>query len=110
MTSIDKLFFITNLLFNLCDKIEDENFDLTEEQADNIVNYSKDIRQDLQRLKKLEKAIEIIKEKQINIVMFCMFHRSLSDYNDWLDRTNHQNKFKLNQEEFDLLNKVFKNE
>jgi len=57
MNTIDKLSYITNLLFN---KIEDTEIDLSEEEADNIVNYSKDIRKELRRTKKLERIETII--------------------------------------------------
>ena len=55
MTSIDKLSYITNLFFN---KIEDTKIDLSEEECDNIVNFSKDIRKNLRRLDKIETIIE----------------------------------------------------
>lgn len=55
MNTIDKLSYITNLLFN---KIEDTEIDLTEEECDNIVNFSKDIRKELRRLEKLKSEIQ----------------------------------------------------
>ena len=55
MTNIDKLSYITNLLFN---KIEDTEIDLTEEECDNIVNFSKDIRKGLRKSEKLESEIQ----------------------------------------------------
>ena len=59
MTNIDKLSYLTNLLFS---KIEDTEIDLSEEECDNIVNFSKDIRKDLRRLEELEKVVERLKE------------------------------------------------
>jgi len=59
MNTIDKLSYITNLLFN---KIEDTEIDLSEEECDNIVNYSKDIRKELKKYEELK--IFIYKEKE----------------------------------------------
>jgi len=58
MTSIGKLLLIIDVLFDLYDKIEDKKFNLKEEQADILLNYSKEIRKDLERLKKLESEIQ----------------------------------------------------
>lgn len=64
MNTIDKLSYITNLLFN---KIEDTEIDLSEEECDNIVNYSKDIRKELRRSEKLEKVVEMLKKEDLII-------------------------------------------
>lgn len=57
MNTIDKFSYIISLLFS---KIEDTEIDLSEEECDNIVNYSKDIRKELRRSKKLERIETII--------------------------------------------------
>lgn len=91
MNTIDKLCYIENLLFN---KIEDTEIDLSEEECDNIANYSKDIRKELRQLEKSEKAVEIIKNHK------ALNHIILMGVNDYINE----------REEFDLLKEVFENE
>lgn len=59
MNTIDKLSYITNLLFS---KIDDNEIDLSKEEFVNIVNFSKDIKKDLRRLEKLKNIIKEIEE------------------------------------------------
>ena len=47
METKDKLMYIVNFLYSILEKEELSNYDMTEEEADNIVNYTKDIREAL---------------------------------------------------------------
>lgn len=54
MTSKEKLHYLTNLLFR---KLEDTDIDLTQEECDNVVNFNKDIRKDLDKLERIKAII-----------------------------------------------------
>ena len=114
MNTIDKLSYITNLLFN---KIEDTEIDLSEEECDNIVNYSKDIRKELRQSEKLEKVFEILKKKRLSIVYFVYEiradknARNYSDYKYWAFNKVKSKDDLLAEDEFNLLLKeVFGND
>ncbi len=57
MNTIDKFSYIISLLFS---KLDDTEIDLSEEECANIFNFSKDIRKELRRSKKLERIEAII--------------------------------------------------
>jgi hypothetical protein len=65
------------------------------------------IKQDLERLEKLEKVVEIIKNKKVFIQYLLLCIENVADP---LNEYNSLNKpLTLTQEEFDLLKEVFKN-
>ena len=105
MTSIDKLRYITNLLFK---KLEDTCIDLTQEESDNVVNFNNDLRKDLNRLEKLEKVIEILKPffknkicKEESGIEWYGFKEEPS-YVIWDNEP-----FPLEKDQYDLLKEVF---
>lgn len=103
MTSKEKLRYLTNLIFI---KSEETDIDLTQEESDNVVNFNKDLRKDLDRLEKYEKAKELIKKKHINVLNLLHFSR---DYpkNSCLNIYNKNVAIELTQDEFDLIVEVF---
>ena len=72
--------------------VEDENRTVEE-----CLEYQHIIETALKRNNKLEKALEIIKEKRVD-VSYLVISEDLHDYNEGLDR-----KWKLTQEEYELL-------
>ena len=96
MTSKEKLdSLVFKCAFSEYDNI-DEFIELHIKQSSNY----KEIYQDLDRLEKLEKVVEIIKNKQV--VIFALFHSdSASEYNFMRNE-----KYHLTQEEFELLKEV----
>ena len=82
MTSEEKLNYITNLLFN---KLENTNIDLTEEEADNIVNYNKDLRKDLEALETIKENCGLVYEDgntyfKVNIKEYDYLRRPIEDF------------------------------
>lgn len=73
----------------------------------NIIKISCDLLCDLlEENKKLLKAIDILKKKNVDLIELC-FSYSLNEYNIVVKDTDYN---ELTQEEYDLLKKVFKNE
>lgn len=77
--------------------------------------YKEQIKQDLERLEKLEKTIEILKDKSVDIVclQLCFKHYNVEYYNNEL--SNYLPYFmvvkcQLTQEEYNLLKEVLSNE
>lgn len=64
------------------------------------------IKKDLKRLEQLEKAVDILKKKNVDLIELC-FSYSLTEYNIVVKNTGYN---ELTQEEYNLLRKVFKNE
>ena len=72
-------------------------------------NYSKEInliKQDLERLEKLEKAIEILKR----IYMFKFTEETIYEQNEWLGCYIIQGTDGLEKEEYELLKEVLKDD
>ena len=65
------------------------------------------IKQDLDRLEKLEKAIELMWYKNVNIVYIKIF-KDFKKYSEYY--TGYSSKDKLTKEEFDLLKDVLEND
>ncbi len=66
MTSKEKLNYLTNLLFK---KLGNTDIDLTQEESDNVVNYSKDLRKDLDKLEKTEVIIKYYEKNKRCYIM-----------------------------------------
>ena len=64
------------------------------------------IKQDLDRLEKLEKTIELLWYKNVNIVYIKIF-KDFKKYSEYY--TGYSSKDKLTNEEFELLKEVFYN-
>lgn len=74
--------------------------------AKKYVKYHKEVIKDLKRLEKLEKAIEILKDKKVSIGLLLK-NNTLNQYN----RVRHlYDADFLIQEEYELLKEVFGNE
>ena len=105
MENKEKLHYITNLLFR---KLENTDIDLTQEESDNVVNFNKDLRADLNRLEKLEKVIEILKP---------FFKESLCKYESGIEWygfkeepyyvISNNDPFPLEKDWYELLKEVF---
>ena len=83
---------------------------LTNEVKDNALLFPigfEYIFQDLDRLEKLEKAIELMWYKNVDIVYIKIFKYVEKDSEDY---TGYSSKDKLTKEEFDLLKDVLENE
>ena len=96
MTSKEALIYLLNMARNpRCSMIVNESGKYTKEELLNIVN------QDLDRVEKLEKAIETLINKRVSVGL--LLRQSLFSYNFI------KPKDKLTQEEYDLLKEVIKN-
>lgn len=75
-----------------------------------VIDYHKSILKELERLEKLEKAIEIIKNKNVDVKLFIGIIIALKENEKALEYYNCVNNEQLTKQEFDLLNEVFKND
>ena len=70
--------------------------------------YVKDIETALNRLEELEKVLKIIKEKDVNIVLFKDAIRYFNDELDYYNANVMDNHRKLTETEFNLLKEYLK--
>ena len=83
---------------------------LTNEVKDNALLFPigfECIFQDLGRLEKMEKAVELMWCKNVNVVYIKIF-KNFKKYSEYY--TGYSSKDKLTKEEFDLLKEVLENE
>ncbi len=102
---------IKRTYYNFFTKYDREQFDTIEkelkrlEKIDDILNTGGGIWAEGGFVSKNLKALEIIKEKQIDVLYIAMHSSSLKRYNEHVSFTGN-NKWCLTQEEFDLLKEV----
>ena len=77
----------------------------TRECIENDYRYKK-LLKDLDRLEKLEKVIDLLWHKNVNVVYIKIF-KDFEKYSEYY--TGYSSKDKLTNEEFDLLKEVFYN-
>jgi len=95
-----KLKYLTDLLFG---KLVDTNIDLTPRQKSNIVTYSNDLKEDLDRLEKYDKVKDFLKTNPSYLSAILGF----DSYEDFKHYYSSNYTKDVNEEIFNLVKEVF---
>lgn len=91
---------------NKIDKLQKENQELKEEFITTLKKNNETLKNEINKIDKLKKAIEILKNKKVNIDLLLNSSECCS-YNFYAKKQDLED---LTQEEYDLLKEVLENE